>query len=185
MDIRDAEALIADAVPAGRGVWVDFGAGTGTFTHALANRLDTGSRVYAVDRDRKALSSLAREQWTNGVEVLPVVGDFTQALALPGVATASLDGMLFANSLHFVAQPETVLARLVPLVRVGGVVVIIEYDGRRANRWVPHPIPSDRLGNVVAKAGLSPPVITARRRSAYGGALYVAVAKRRRATESA
>lgn len=179
MDIRDAEALLDGAVPPGPGVWIDFGAGTGTFTHALANRLDTGSRVYAVDRDRKALASLARERWKHGVDAVPVVGDFTQALALPGVATASVDGLLFANSLHFVAQPETVLARLVPLLRSGGVVVIIEYDGRRANQWVPHPIPSDRLREVVAKAGLSPPVITARQPSAYGGALYVAVTKRR------
>ena len=177
MDIQDADALLAGAVAAGRGVWIDFGAGTGTFTHALAARLGAGSRVYAVDHDPKAIVSLGREQWERGVDVVPVVGDFTRGVKLLGADTSGVDGILFANSLHFVEQPETVLARLVPLLRPGGSVVIIEYDGRGANRWVPYPIPSDRLGEVCAQAGLEPPVITARRPSAYGGALYVAATK--------
>lgn len=100
-----------------------------------------------------------------------------RSIAIPRRSRGSIDGMLFANSLHFVAQPETVLARLAALLRPGGSVVIIEYDGRRANRWVPHPIRSDRLADVLAKSGLAPPVITARRPSAYGGALYVAVSE--------
>ena len=179
MNIRDAEALLVGAVPQGRGVWIDFGAGTGTFTHALTRRLGPGSRVYAVDRDQKAIAALARERWPDGVEVVPLLRDFTRGVALAGPDTSGVDGILFANSLHFVAQPEIVLGELVPLVRPGGAVVIIEYDGRRANRWVPYPIPSDGLVEVLAKAGLAPPVITARRPSAYGGALYVAVTKAR------
>ena len=178
MDLRDAEALLAAALSAGPGVWIDFGAGTGTFTRALANRLGAGSRVYAVDRDRRAVASLAGKRWMRGVDVVPVLSDFTQPSPLPGVTASSIDGMLFANSLHFVAQPEVVLARLMPLVRPGGSVVIIEYDGRRANRWVPHPLPSNSLADVLAKAGLQPPAIVGQRPSAYGGSLYVAVARR-------
>lgn len=179
MDLRDAEALLAAAVPAGPGVWIDFGAGTGTFTRALANCLGAGSRVYAVDRDRRAVASLAGKRWRGGVDIVPVLSDFTKPSPLPGLTAASVDGMLFANALHFVTQPEVVLARLVPLVRPGGSVVIIEYDGRRANRWVPHPIPSTSLVEVLTKAGLpSPPTIVATRQSAYGGSLYVAVARR-------
>lgn len=178
MDLPDAAGLLAEAVPPSRGVWIDFGAGSGMFTRALAERLDTGSRVYAIDRDRHAVASLGRERWKHGVEVVPLVGDFTRALALPQLAEATVDGMLFANALHFVAKPEIVLTRHVSLLRAGGSVVIIEYDGRRANRWVPHPIPSDRLGEVLATAGLPPPAITARRPSAYGGSLYVAVTRR-------
>src|SRR5690348_3116034 len=50
MDAQEAERLIAPAVPAGPAVWADFGAGDGTFTRALAERLGPGSRIYAVDR---------------------------------------------------------------------------------------------------------------------------------------
>ena len=177
MDLREAAALLAGAVPPGPGVWIDVGAGTGTFTRALAARLGAGARVYAVDRDRRALASLAAKHGKDGVELVPVVGDFTTPLVLPGLNAGSADGMLFANSLHFVPEPDLVLTRLVPLLRAGGSVVIIEYNGRRPTRWVPYPIASDRLVDVLAKAGLEPPVMTAERPSAYGGSLYVAVAK--------
>jgi precorrin-6B methylase 2 len=92
MDVREAEALLSAAVPAGRGVWVDFGAGTGTFTHALANRLGAGSRVYAVDRDSKAIATLgrARAKWRDGVDVVPLLGDFAKAVALPGLEAGSV-----------------------------------------------------------------------------------------------
>ena len=178
MDLRDAEALLAAALPAGPGVWIDFGAVSGTFTRALANRLGAGSRVYAVDRDRRAVASLRGKRWMRGIEIVPVLSDFTKPSPLPGLTASTVDGMLFANSLHFVAQPEVVLVGLVPLIRPGGSVVIIEYDGRRANRWVPHPIPSNSLADVLATAGLPAPAIVAERPSAYGGSLYVAVAKR-------
>ena len=41
-------------------MWADFGAGDGTFSRALVERLGAGSLVYAVDRDAPALSSIGR-----------------------------------------------------------------------------------------------------------------------------
>jgi hypothetical protein len=82
--------------------------------------------------------------------------------------------MLFANALHFVREPPSVLTQLVTWLRPGGSVVVVEYDGRRANRWVPYPIGAAQLERVAAAAGLSQPVITATRPSAYGGTIYVA-----------
>ena len=178
MKARDAEVLLATAVPGGAGVWADFGAGDGTFTRALAGLLGAGSRIYAVDRDADALASLEQAAGTNGVELIPVAADFTRPVQLPGVPPEGLDGMIFANSLHFVSKPHLAVARLLTWLRPGGSLVIVEYDGRRPNRWVPYPIPSARLPEVLANAGLGPPTITATRPSAYGGSLYVAVTKR-------
>lgn len=168
--------MIAAAVPRETGSWADMGAGGGTFSRALARRLGSGSRIYAVDRDRDVIASL-QELATDGVAIVPVLADFTQTTSLAGVR-GLLDGMLFANSLHFVAKPDDVLARLVTLVRRGGRVVIVEYDGRRPSRWVPYPISSARLREIVTTAGLAAPVITAARPSQYGGSLYVAVTQR-------
>jgi SAM-dependent methyltransferase len=177
MDTRDAVALIAAAVPKHGGrVWADFGAGDGTFTRALVELLGSGCRVYAVDRDATALAAI--DQWPTAVraDVIPVVADLSRPFALPALGETLLDGALFANTLHFIRHAEDVLARLVSLVKPGGRVVLVEYDRRAPSRWVPYPIPSTRLPTLAASAGLSPPVITTTRPSAFGGELYVAAA---------
>src|SRR5262245_6961353 len=175
MNARDAVALLTRAVPHRAGVWADFGAGDGTFTAALARLIGRGSTIYAVDRRARALDTLERALPLDGAEVIPVVGDFTGPLTLPGATPArALDGMLLANSLHFVADPDVVLQRLADWLRPGGAVVIVEYDRRAASRWVPYPIMPARLADIAARAGLSAPTITATRPSSYGGDLYVA-----------
>jgi len=107
-----------------------------------------------------------------------VVADMTRPFDLPGLEGRLLDGMLLANALHFVPESKQVLARLAPLVRPGGRVVIVEYDRSRASRWVPHPLPPARLPELARSAGLSLPVLTATRPSAFGGTLYAAAADR-------
>jgi len=178
MDARDAADLIRGAIPRRGGTWADLGSGEGTFTRALVELLGPESRIYAVDRDSAAMTALERWARASSAPVFAVVADFTRPLELPGLAGASLDGMLLANALHFVREADIVLARLALRLRPGGRVVIVEYDRRRGNPWVPHPIPAARLPALAASAGLSPPVITATRPSAFGGSLYVATAER-------
>jgi hypothetical protein len=89
-----------------------------------------------------------------------------------------MNGLLFANSLHYVRDPGAVLARLVRWLGPSGRVVFVEYDRRPANRWVPYPIDADKLPAVCATAGLTTPVKTATRPSDYGGDLYVSWATR-------
>lgn len=173
MDMREAVALIEKAVPRDALTWADIGAGDGTFTRALVQLLGRDAHIYAVDRDRRALDTIARWSARDGMRVVTVEADFTRTLELP----ERLDGMLLANALHFVRDADAVLARLVRLVRPGGRVVIVEYDRRAASRWVPYPIPSKKLAELAAAAGLTEPAIIATRPSAYGGALYVAAAE--------
>ena len=176
MKIDDAEALLA-AIPPHRGAWADLGAGGGTFAHALARRLQPGSRIYAVDRDARALASL-RRLVVPEIEIIAVAGDFTGPLELPGTPRGELRGLLFANALHFVPDPRAALRGLLAWLRPGGLVVIVEYDGRRPSRWVPYPISIERLPDIMDGLGLAAPSITASRPSAYGGSLYVAVTQR-------
>ena len=177
MEPSEAVELIAGAVPRRPGVWADLGAGDGTFTLALAEVLGRGSRIYAVDRDARALARLKRRAAGAAAEVVTVTADFTAAFALPGVE-AALDGMLIANALHYARDAAAVLARLADRLRAGGRLVLVEYDRRGANRWVPYPISAARLPELAAAAGFSAPVVTARKPSAFGGDLYVAAADR-------
>ena len=59
MNARDARALIAPAVDGPGGIWADLGAGTGTFTRALAGLLGPDCTIYAVDRDPHSVAELS------------------------------------------------------------------------------------------------------------------------------
>ena len=174
MNPREAEDFLAKAVPRTPGIWADLGAGTGTFTRALAEILGPGSTIYAVDHDPDAVAALERAARVDGVRIVPILGDFARALALPGAAPGKLDGILLANALHFVPEPARVLQSLVRWLRPGGSVVLIEYDRRRANRWVPYPIEQARLAELAEQAGLSAPVIGGSMLSKFSGEIYVA-----------
>ena len=153
MSTDEAVELIAGAVAGTGGTWADLGAGQGTFTRALARLLGPTGRVYAVDRDARAVASLRRWSSREGAAVVPVLADFTRPFELPGLGPIRLDGVLVANALHFVPDAQAVLARLVARVRPGGRVALVEYDRRAASRWVPHPIPLARLPGLARSAG--------------------------------
>ena len=132
-------------------------------------RLGPKGRIYAVDNDAKALSTLRDLQ-----QVDRIVADITGTFDLPVL----VDGMLLANVLHFVKDQTSVLARLVQHVKPDGRVVFIEYDRRDKNRWVPYPISAKDLPALTTAAGLSTPTVVGRKASEYSGDLYVAVSTR-------
>jgi SAM-dependent methyltransferase len=176
MEINEAVALIRDAVGDSSGVWADLGAGTGTFTQALARTLGAGSTIYAVDDDATAVAALRALAARSSGHVIPVKADFTRTLDLPGLGDGLLDGILLANSLHFVRDAQSALTRLAQRVRVGGRVVVVEYDRRAPSRWVPHPIHASEWPRLAAAAGFDDAAVTATRPSAYSGMLYAGVA---------
>ena len=176
MEDSEAMDLLRPALPAAAGgEWADLGAGTGTFTRALAALLGPGARIHAVDADERALRGLrptaARRQGSAEIVILP--GDFTRPLPLP-----PLDGMVMANALHFVRDQPAAVALAASYLRLGGRLVVIEYQHRPPNPWVPHPVSAARFAELAADAGLARPHVVARRPSAYGGEMYVAVAER-------
>ena len=156
MDHADHVGLLRGGITAGGGTWADVGAGSGAFTLALADLLGPGSAIVAVDRDGGALRQNARsvEARFPGVDLTMLVGDLTGPLALP-----TLDGIVAANSLHFVprdAQPDVVRA-LAGHLRPGGTFIVVEYDADAGNPWVPHPFSAARWPTLATAAGLEAP----------------------------
>ena len=183
MNQQQAIDLLSPAIPRDdeSPVWADLGAGEGTFTRALARILGRGD-VYAVERDDAALRKLtALAQRMNGTDgtahIHAVRSDFTEDVRVP-----ESNGFLLANALHYVPmedQPAT-LARLAVRLRRGGRVVLIEYDRRSANPWVPYPISRNALGRLAQDAGLDAPVVVSTAPSLFGPELYCAVLAARR-----
>jgi len=135
VDHADHVRLLAGGVPATGGTWADLGAGDGAFTLALAELIGPAGVIHAVDRDRGALRELERHVARDAATVHTLVADFTRPLALP-----PLDGIVMANSLHFVRDKRPVLGRVREMLRPDGRLLLVEYDVDDGNPWVPHPL---------------------------------------------
>jgi SAM-dependent methyltransferase len=173
MDHRDHVGLIRPGVEGAGPTWADLGSGGGAFTLALADLLGPGSTIHSVDRDAGAL----REQATalarfSEVAVRQIVGDFTQPLALP-----ELDGIVMANSLHFVRDKLPVVERIIGHLKPGGRFVLVEYDADRGNPWVPHPLSFGTWTVLAADAGLRDTKRIATVPSRFLGSIYSAVSR--------
>lgn len=178
MDHADHVRLLRDGVPRVRGKWADLGAGTGAFTLALADLLPAGSAIYAIDRDRGALGELEERYraFARGRD-LPVVttrvGDFMRELELP-----LLDGIVMANSLHFVRDKAPVLARMRALLRPGAPLVLVEYDTDIGNAWVPYAISFETWRLFAATRGFAEPRLLHTHPSRFLRRIYAASAAR-------
>ncbi len=172
VDHSDHVALLRPAVPPG-GVWADIGAGAGAFTLALADLLGSGGRIIAVDRDPRALDANRGAVGARfpSVGVSTVVADFEAHLDLP-----LLDGVVAANSLHFVPRDRQadVVQRLAAHLRPGGRFVVVEYDVDRGNPWVPHPFSYPAWERLAEAAGLTATRRLGRVRSRFLDAIYAA-----------
>lgn len=171
MHLDDAVTLIQPAVFGHDGIWADLGAGSGLFTRALEQVLSSESHIIAVDSSASAFAELERLA-SHSANVTALRADFTGNLSF----REPLDGILLANSLHFVKDATTVLASLVRLLRPGGRVVLVEYDRRSASRWVPFPIGIADLPRLAVAAGLTKFTVVESRPSDYEGIIYAAVA---------
>jgi SAM-dependent methyltransferase len=173
----DAIEFLAAAGP-WSGAWADVGAGTGTFTRALAELIGPQGTVLAIDRERGSIVELTRIAGRidrTAARVSALRGDMHDLSAILELQRVDLDGVLFANVLHFTREPEAVLAQAAGRLRPDGRIVVIEYDRRTPNPWVPHPLPFDRLADVAGRAGLGAPEEVARRPSAFHSEMYCVV----------
>jgi ubiquinone/menaquinone biosynthesis C-methylase UbiE len=160
MQAADAITLIKNGITGPQPqYWADLGCGNGTFTLALRSLLPPGSRLTAVDKESQKLP----------VNFLKL--DFEKdTLPLSG-----LDGILMANSLHFVADQPALIKKLEPCFAADPRFLIVEYDTAGPNRWVPYPIPFARLQQLFAEPGYNTITKLHEIPSRFGGSMYSAI----------
>jgi ubiquinone/menaquinone biosynthesis C-methylase UbiE len=164
--------LLRDGVDAKGGRWADLGAGEGAFTLALAELLGPGAHITAVDREAGSLRELADAMGKRfpATQLDVVKADFTRPLALSG-----LDGIVMANSLHFIRDKRPVLARVKSMIRPGGRLIVVEYGSDRGNPWVPHPFSFGKWVQTATEAGFERTRQIGTVPSRYLGSIYSAI----------
>src|SRR5688500_3903501 len=106
MQLSTAVNLIKDGVEnTAPQNWADLGAGRGLFTGALSTLLESG-KIIAVDKDEAALKTIRIDNTAVKLELLR-----TDLLEV-GFTNGSLDGILMANSIHYIKDKVGYLQRL-------------------------------------------------------------------------
>ncbi|SDM31662.1 Methyltransferase domain-containing protein [Catalinimonas alkaloidigena] len=145
--------------------WADLGCGSGLFSQALASFLPSGSRIFCVDKERQTLRSSAEGEVT--LEFLQ--RDFVRQPLL----WTDLEGVLMANSLHYVHNQAAFLRRTQAHLTPQGHFLLVEYDTEHANRWVPYPLSFARLEKLADQLGFAQVNKLAEHPSIYGhSAMY-------------
>ena len=92
----------------------------------------------------------------------------------------SLDGLVAANSLHYVPRDRqvAVIRALTTHLRPGGKFVVVEYDADRGNPWVPHPFSYPSWERLARSAGLTETRRIGRVPSRFLDAIYSAESRR-------
>ena len=160
MDHRDAVSLIDNPYLSNLKTpthWADLGCGSGTFTLALAELLPPGSSIDAIDLHPSVPAT--------GM-ITPRAADFTTlqfskpqpntqarapipARAWPGHEPLSYDGIIMANSLHYVSDQHSFLKNLKT-----NALLLIEYDiDMPVARWVPYPLSFATATRLLKSAG--------------------------------
>jgi ubiquinone/menaquinone biosynthesis C-methylase UbiE len=176
MDHKDHVNLLRPAnLPQG-GIWADFGAGSGAFTLALSELVGLKAEIYAIDKDRSGFDQLEQSHRTHfgtSQNIHPVRADFMGALSLP-----PLDGIVMANSLHFFKDKEKVLRHVRSFMKLGGALLLVEYNVDSGNLWVPHPLSFETYKDLAPRARFTEPRLLANVPSRFLREFYSAVAYR-------
>lgn len=147
---RPDEVIRALAIPAGAQV-ADLGAGGGYFTFRLAAAAGPTGRVYAVDIDPGMVDYLRERAAREGARTVEPVLATADDARLPA---ASVDLLFTCNTYHHLTDRAAYFTRLRPVLRTGGRIAIVEYDGRGLfGRLFGHATPADEIRREMAAAG--------------------------------
>ena len=135
--------------------WADLGCGNGTFTRALSSLLPADSKVIAVDRERQNIPDFIQADFIN-----------------EDLQLGAIDGVLMANSLHYVKDKSKLIAKLNPPK-----LLVVEYDTTRSNPWVPYPVNYANLAQLATELGYDAVKLTTQP-SRFGGTMYSALLSR-------
>jgi ubiquinone/menaquinone biosynthesis C-methylase UbiE len=150
MNHADHVQLIRDGIPESGGIWADMGSGEGAFTLALRDIAGPEVTIYSIDADAGGLLEQKRsfDREFPHTDIHFIHDDFMKKISVP-----PLDGIIAANSIHFVKDTLHVLRHFKTSLKPGGRLVIVEYNVDQGNTWVPYPFAYQTFLKLADEAG--------------------------------
>ena len=128
----------------------EVGAGRGRFTIHLARRVGPSGRILANDIDKESLEFLRERCQHAGIGNVEIVLGLVDDPLFP---KGSLDMAFMVWTYHFVDEPVALLKNLMPALKPGSTVVLVEPDPVRGPGGKDHGISPERMHREAAEAG--------------------------------
>jgi ubiquinone/menaquinone biosynthesis C-methylase UbiE len=172
MEHADHVNLLRRGIPQAGGQWADFGSGNGAFTLALADLIQPAGTIFSIDRDGSALQVQEKQMRARfpQVPVRYLKANYAHPLELP-----PLDGILAANTLHFLQEKEPVLDLFFSYLKPTGRMILVEYNSDKGNYAVPYPLPYSTWEQLAMRAGFALTQLLATRPSRFLREIYSAL----------
>lgn len=120
----------------------EVGAGHGYFTFHLSRRVGNSGKIYANDISSRVLAAIRRKCDAEGItNIETIVGEVEDPL-LPD---AELDMVFIVNAFHDLAKPVELLNNLVPSLKPGAPVVIIDRDPSKVRGFNRHVLTQEEV----------------------------------------
>lgn len=143
--------------------WADLGCGSGLFSKALLSKLHDESTLCAIDKQPVVFSD-------------PRINFLTMDFEKEELPLPLLDGIMMANSFHYVKSKLRLLQKLKKHLLPDGAFLLVEYDTEIPNRWVPYPISFSSAKSLFAQAGFDSTEKINERQSVYNSSkMYAAL----------
>jgi len=129
----------------------EVGARHGRFTMHLARRVGPKGRILANDIDLEALEYLRERCQRSGIGNVEIIhGEVDE----PHFPEGALDMVFMVWTYHVFEKPIAMLKKLVPALKSGGTMVLVEPDAKRGPGGPDHGISPERMRKDAAQAGL-------------------------------
>jgi len=168
--------LIQKAITKKGGIWADLGSGDGAFTLALADLIGSDGHIYSIDQDSKRLINQKKEfaKHFPNTHITFIEADFTRKLNLP-----LLDGIIMANSLHYVENQTEFLRHLQTYLKPSAQLILVEYNTDEGQApWVPYALSFETFKQLAEQTGFTNIKLLEKIPSEYWNEMYSAEAIR-------
>ena len=128
----------------------EVGAGRGRFTMHLARRVGPKGKILANDINAEGLAYLRERCQRAGISNIEIIlGEVDD----PHFPEGALDMVFMVWTYHYFDQPITMLKKLLPTLKPGGTIVLVEPDPKRGPGGGDHGISLERMRRDAAQAG--------------------------------